>query len=391
MFFKTVLLGQTGSGGGSTITQQLAKNLFPRDSNASKAKIVITKIKEWITAIRLERNYTKEEIIAMYFNTVEFGSNAFGIKSACNTFFGKEPHNIEIENAAVLVGLLKAPTFYSPVRNPENSRIRRNVVLGQMKKYGFISTAQFDTLTALPIALNFRVDDHNAGLATYFREYLRKELIQWCKDHTKADGTQYNLYSDGLKIYTTINSRAQKYAEEATAEHLKDLQKVFFKHWKGQDPWGPHKEVLEFAMKRSDRYLIAKSAGKDEKEIEKEFNKKVKMKVFSWNGDRDTVMTPTDSIKYYRYFLQPGFMSMEPQTGYIRAWVGGIDYRFFKYDHVKEGKRQVGSTFKPVLYTLAMQENYSPCFRVPNIPVTFINEDGQKWTPKNSDGKYGGC
>ena len=390
VFFKTIILRQSSSGGGSTLTQQLAKNLFPREYNQNKLKVGITKLKEWITAIKLEQNYTKEEILAMYLNTVEFGSNSFGIKSASQTFFAKTPDSLNIQEAAVLVGLLKAPTYYSPVRNPENATNRRNVVMYQMQRYDFISEATYDSLKVLPIQLRYQADDHNAGQATYFREFLRQELSKWCKEHTKADGTPYNLYRDGLRIYTTINSVMQTYAEEAVTEHLSDLQKSFNEHWKGREPWGVHTEVLIQGMKRSDRYISMKSAGVSQDSIKKAFNTRMPMTVFSWAGDIDTVMTPMDSIRYYKYFLQTGFMSMEPQTGFIRAWVGGNNYRFFKYDHVKEGKRQVGSTFKPFVYALAMQENYSPCYKVPNVPVTFTNEFGQKWTPRNSDGKYGG-
>jgi penicillin-binding protein 1A len=390
VLFKTIILRQSGAGGGSTITQQLAKNLFPRERKQGKLKIGITKIKEWITAIKLEQNYTKEEIIAMYFNTVEFGSNAYGIKSAAHTFFKKTPDSLNIQESAVLVGLLKAPTYYSPVRNPQNSTGRRNTVLSQMYKYSYISRQEYDSLSAMPLALNYLPDDHTSGMATYFREYLRKELIQWCSEHTKNDGTPYNLYKDGLKIYTTLNSKMQVYAEEAVAEHLKELQKTFFEHWKGREPWAPHVEVLEQGMKRSDRYISMKKEGISPDSIKLVFNKPVPMKIFSWSGDIDTTLSPMDSIRYYKHFLQTGFMSMEPQTGYIRAWVGGNNYRHFKYDHVKEGKRQVGSTFKPVVYALAMEANYSPCFKVPNVPVTFVNEWGQKWAPKNSDGKYGG-
>jgi penicillin-binding protein 1A len=389
VFFKTIILRQDGAGGGSTLSQQLAKNLY-KTREKEKENIVITKIKEWITAIRLERNYTKEEIIAMYLNTVEFGSNAYGIKSASQTFFNTSPDSLKVHEAAVLVGLLKAPTYYSPVRNPNNAQKRRNVVLGQMQKYKFITNADYDSLAVLPIELSYKADTHNEGLATYFREYIRQELIRWCRANTKADGTPYNLYRDGLIIYTTINSKMQKYAEEAVTEHLTDLQKVFFDHWKGQEPWAPHFEILDQAVRRTDRYASLKAAGASADSIKSVFDTKIPMTVFTWKGPKDTVMSPMDSIKYHKHFLQAGFMSMEPHTGYVRAWVGGIDHTFFKYDHVKEGKRQVGSTFKPFVYALAMQENYSPCFRVPNIPVTFVNELGQVWTPKNSDNEYGG-
>ncbi|MBK5285765.1 MAG: transglycosylase domain-containing protein [Bacteroidia bacterium] len=388
--FKTIFLRQESSGGGSTITQQLAKNLFPRE-NVSGFGLAVRKIKEWIIAVQLEKNYTKEEILAMYLNTVEFGSNAFGIKSASRIFFDSTPDTLTVQQAAVLIGLLKAPTWFSPLRNPKNSMERRNVVLNQMRKYDFISRAQFDSLKVLPIDLHYTSEDHNYGIATHFREVLRGELTQWCKTHTKSDGTPYNLYRDGLKIYTTINSRMQRYAEEAMSEHLSELQKSFYAHWKGREPWKDFPEVLTEGMKRSDRYITLKRAGVSEKEIKKEFNTPVKMTLFSWKGDIDTTMTPMDSIKYYKKFLQSGFMSMEPQTGYVRAWVGGLDYRYFKYDHVKMGTRQVGSTFKPFLYTVAMQEGYSPCYKVPNVRVSFPMPPPQPpWSPENADGKYGG-
>ena len=388
VLFKTVIARQD-AGGGSTLTQQLAKNLFPR-AQMSKLQLVVRKFKEWIIATRLERSYTKEEILAMYLNTVEFGHNAFGIKSAAITFFNKTPDQLSVSESAILVGLLKAPTYYSPVRNPENSRLRRNVVLAQMMKYNFISKQQFDSLSHLPIKLNFQPDDHLAGVATYFREFLRLELAKWCREHRKADGTEYNLYRDGIKIYTTIDSRMQRYAEEAMKEHMKDLQKSFNDHWKGRNPFWEVPEVIDQGMKQSYRYAGLKAEGLSEDSIRKNFNTKIPMSIFSWNGDIDTVMSPMDSIKYYKTTLQTGFMSMEPQTGFVRAWVGGNNYRHFKYDHVKEGKRQVGSTFKPFLYTLAVQEGYSPCYKVPNVPVTIITEAGQAWTPKNSDNKYGG-
>ncbi|MBL7928269.1 MAG: transglycosylase domain-containing protein [Bacteroidia bacterium] len=388
VLFKTVLTRQD-AGGGSTLTQQLAKNLFPREK-MSKFQLVIRKIKEWIIAVRLERGYTKEEIMTMYLNTVEFGHNTYGIKSAARTFFQKTPDELNVEESAVLVGLLKGPTLFSPVRNPGNSTSRRNVVLGQMNKYGFLSDKELDSLKVLPIVLKYKPDDHNAGLATYFREVLRLELNKWCKEHKKADGTTYNIYRDGLRIYTTIDSRMQRYAEEAVKEHLTDLQKTFFEHWKNRNPFSEVPEVIEQGIKRSARYAELKEEGISEDSIRKIFNSKIRMSIFTWQGDKDTLMSPLDSVKYYKMILQTGMMSMEPQTGFVRAWVGGNNYEHFKYDHVKDGKRQVGSAFKPVVYTLAVQEGYSPCFKVPNAPVTIITEAGQSWTPKNSDNKYGG-
>jgi penicillin-binding protein 1A len=389
VLFKTVILRQSGSGGGSTITQQLAKNLFPRD-RISGAKLVIRKIQEWIIAVRLERNYTKEEIMAMYLNTVEFGANSFGIKAAAQTFFSKQPYELNIIESAVLVGLLKAPTYYSPVRNPDNSLRRRNTVMYQMKKYNFITQASYDSLKVLPTKLHYQAEDHNAGLATYFREYLRMYLTKWCNEHSKTDGTKYNIYRDGLRIYTTIDSRMQQYAEEAVKEHLTELQKTFFDHWKGKTAWSKFPEIITDGVKQSDRYREMVADDIDADSIQKVFDTKIPMRVFAWGGEKDTIMSPLDSLKYYKMFLQTGMMSMEPQTGFIKAWVGGNDYRHFKYDHVKEGKRQVGSTFKPFVYTLAMQEGYSPCYKVPNVRVTFTGEDGKIWSPENSDGKYGG-
>ena len=388
VFVKTIIL-QQDAGGGSTITQQLAKNLFPRE-NMNKVKLIFRKLKEWIIAVKLERNYTKNEILAMYLNTVEFGNNAYGIKSACTTYFGKNTSEVSVEEAALLIGLLQAPTRYNPVRNVESATFRRNTVIGQLAKYKFISTEEKDSLIKLPIKLNFHQEGHTEGLAQYFREVLRQELLKWCKDHKKADGTPYNLYRDGLRVYTTIDSRMQRYAEEAVKEHMMDLQKTFVDHWKGKTAWSEQPQIIEDAMKKSERYRNLKEEGKSESDIKKIFDKKTEMRIFTWKGERDTTMSPLDSIKYYKLFYQTGFMSMEPQTGYIRAWVGGNDYKYFQYDHVKDGKRQVGSTFKPFLYTLAMQEGYSPCYELPNTPVTIIDEAGVPWTPSNSDGKYGG-
>ena len=378
------------AGGGSTITQQLAKNLF-HERPDSKLERVIQKLQEWIIAVQLERRYTKEEILAMYLNTVEFSSNAFGIKSAARTYFNKTPDALNVQEAAVLIGMLQAPTKFNPVRNPINSLNRRNVVLGQMKKYDLITAEAFDSLKALPIVLDFQQDDHNFGLATYFREVLRKEMLAWCKEHiNNATGKPYNIYTDGLKIYTTVDSRMQRYAEEAMKEHMTELQRKFNEHWKGKEPWADHKELITEGMKRSDRYIAMKAAGATQKEIDAAFKEKTEMELFSWKGVIDTVLSPLDSIKYYKKMLQCGFMAVEPKTGHVKAWVGGNDYRFFKYDHVKEGKRQVGSTFKPFLYTLAMQEGYSPCYQVPNVRVYFDLETGETWSPENSDGKYGG-
>jgi penicillin-binding protein 1A len=428
VFFKSVLL-RSNTGGGSTITQQLAKNLFPTRDDTSlydenfitrKTSLIISKFKEWQTAIKLERNYTKQEIITMYLNTVPFGSQAFGIRMAAKTFFNKSPDSLNIEEAALLVGLLKAPTRYSPIINPEKSKLRRNVVLSQLAHYKYISNKEFDSLIAIPIQLKYRTQDHNEGLATYFREHLkviltaskpekqryydtldyRRDSIEWiknpiygwCNKHKKPDGTPYNLYSDGIKIYTTINSRMQKYAEEAVAEHLKNyLQPAFHAEKKGKQyaPFASDLEpervqqLMDMSIKWTERYRVLHNAGFSWKEIMKIFKKKITMTVFSYSGDRDTVMSPYDSIKYYKFYLQAGMMSMDPHTGYIKAYVGGINIKHFQYDHVTVGKRQAGSTIKPFVYTLAMEEGYSPCYKVPNVPVTF-NMGDTIWSPRNS-------
>lgn len=373
--------------GSSTITQQLAKNLFPRKKQTI-FNIGIIKLKEWLTAIKIERNYTKEEIITMYFNTVDFGNNSFGIKTASKTYFNKLPSELNVQEAAMLVGILKGTTVYSPIRNAERAKARRNVVLNQMEKYGFITEAELSEASSSELEMHYTSPDHNQGTATYFREYLRLELQNWCKENKKADGEHYDLYRDGLKIYTTIDSRMQIYAEEAIKEHLTYLQKEFNNHWKGRSPWGTNTDIISQSMKRSERFQLMKEDGATDEEINTAFNTPTSMTVFSWTGDRDTTMTPLDSIKYYKWYLRSSFMSMDPHTGQIKAWVGGPDYRYFKYDQVKTGKRQVGSTFKPLVYTVAMDNGWSPCFEAPNLPIVF--EDFDNWSPKNSDGKEGG-
>lgn len=395
VIFRNILGGKRSAGGGSTISQQLAKNLFPRQENLNVANLVIIKLKEWVTAAKLERNYTKNEIIAMYLNTVDFGSHAFGIKSASKTYFNTSPDSLKVEEAAVLVGLLKAPSWYHPVRNPNRARQRREVVLHQMARYQYITPLEYDSLRQLPLDMShFRIQDHHSGLATYFREHLRKELSAWSTTRHKPDGSNYNIYRDGLKIYTTIDSRLQRYAEEAVAEHMgKYLQPEFFRHWKGYTnaPYGRDlspEEVrnnIELSVRRSDRYLSMKREGIPEDSIRASFRTKIPMRIFSWNGDIDTLMSPMDSIWYYKHFLNTGLMAVHPQTGHVKAYVGGINYSHFKYDHVSMGRRQVGSTFKPFLYTLAMQEGeFGPCTEVPNTPVTFDLPEGGTWTPRNS-------
>jgi penicillin-binding protein 1A len=395
VIFRNIIGGQRSAGGGSTLTQQLAKNLFPRQESPSTMQLVIIKLKEWVTAARLERNYTKDEIIAMYLNTVDFGSHAFGIKSASKTYFNTSPDSLKTEESALLVGLLQAPSWYHPVRNTERSLQRRNVVLSQMTRYGYITPQEFDSLRATPVDMTrFSIQDQNTGPATYFREYLRNELTEWSKTRVKPDGENYNIYKDGLKIYTTIDSRMQRHAEAAVAEHMGGyLQKEFFDHWRGYPnaPFGADlsreevQQLINNSMRRSDRYRYLQRINMPEDSIRLNFNTPVRMKVFTWEGEKDTIMTPMDSIRYYKHFLNTGLMAVEPQTGFVKAYVGGIDFRHFKFDHVTQSKRQVGSTFKPFLYTLAMREGeFGPCSKVPNTPVSFELWDGTIWTPKNS-------
>ena len=386
-------------GGGSTITQQLAKNLFPRGENLSTPKLVLRKFKEWITATKLEHNYSKEEIVAMYLNTVAFGHNAFGIRSAANTFFDKNPKDMTLEECALMAGVVNAPTRYSPIRNPERSMGRRNLVLQKMVDNGFITQQECDSVSQIPIDMShFNVSDHNTGQATYFREFLRGYLNDWAKNTTRADGEPYNIYRDGLRIYTTIDSRMQRYAEDAVRDFMsKELQPMFFNHWKGYKN-APFSNVsadeidhiMETSMKRTDRYRSLKNAGMCNDSIVAEFNKPVPMTIFSWDGPIDTVMTPMDSIRYYKWYLQASLVSIETHTGHVKAYVGGIDYRFFKYDHVTQARRQVGSTFKPFVYSLAMQEGeFTPCTRIPNIPYNIELPDGRFWSPGNSGGGGG--
>jgi penicillin-binding protein 1A len=395
-------------GGGSTLSQQLARNLFQTRSglhNGTLCKLpvvgtLIIKTKEWVLAVNIERSYTKKEIMTMYLNTVDFGSNAFGIKVAANTFFGVKPSELTIPQAAVLVGVLKAPTYYSPVLNPENAIRRRNTVFQQMYTYRFISKATFDSLKSIPLEVaNYAVESHNTGMATYFRSELAKDLRKWCQTNFKANGEVYDLYTDGLRIYTTIDSRMQKFAEEAMAEHMREQQKLFFAHWKGRNPWidEEYKEIpsyLERAVKRTDRYkALARQYGDREDSIQLVLNTPRKMKVFTWenfNNEKDTLLSPMDSVRYYKHFLHIGMVSMDPHNGHVKAWVGGVNHKYFKYDHVKQSMRQPGSTFKPIIYATAIEEKgLHPCFKIVDAPITFTLDNGDVWTPKNSE-EYSG-
>ena len=389
-----VVYGKGQSGGASTITQQLAKMLFTKDP-ASGIDRVKQKLKEWVISAKLERRYTKDEILLMYLNRYDWVNNAVGIKSASRVYFNKSPINLNIQESAMLVGMLKNSALYNPNRRLELTEKRRNVVLSQMKKYSFISDTLYDSLVKQPIILDFKKASHNEGLAPYFREYLRDKMKSWCSTKIKSDGSRYNLYTDGLKIYTTIDSRLQKFAEEAVTTHLSALQEDFYNHWEGYTnaPFPKDFEpeqidaIIDQAMKRSVRYKRLKSQGKKTDEIRKIFDQNTAMQLFSWNGKIDTILSPRDSLVYSKFFLHSGLMSMEPSTGFVKAYVGGINYENFQYDHVTAGKRQVGSTFKPFLYSLAIQEGYSPCYQVPNVPVVFdkykwkLEKD---WSPKNS-------
>lgn len=382
--------------GSSTITQQLAKNLYKTRGQSSKGllgyipgvNILIAKIKEWITAIKLESNFTKEEILLMYLNTVDFGSNAYGIKVAAETFYATSPDSLKIEQAATLIGLLKATTLYSPIINPENSKERRNTVLSLMAEAGHISASEVDSLKTLPLALTYNVENQNQGNATYFRGAITGYLQEWCKANGK------DLYADGLRVYTTVDSRMQNYAEEAVEKQMKDLQRKFKEHWKGKNPWvyENKKEIpnfLEDAIKRTDTYKQLKTKfGEGHDSIKIILNRPVKMKIFTWDGEKDTMLSPMDSLRHYKHFLHAGFMSMDPFTGQIKAWVGGINYKYFKYDHVKQGRRQPGSAFKMFVYAAAMDKGMGPCRLVKDEPITFIykeNEEKKTWSPKNSD------
>jgi penicillin-binding protein 1A len=388
------VIGNSSSGGASTISQQLAKMLFT-EQPSSGIERVMQKLKEWIIAAQLEKRYTKDEILTMYLNRFDWVNNAVGIKSAAQVYFNKAPIELDVEESAMLVGMLKNPALYNPNRRLELTQGRRNVVLSQMKKYEVLSDSLYDTLVQQPIILNFKKASHNEGLAPYFREYLRGELKKWCATHTKPDGTNYNVYTDGLKVYTTINSRLQQFAEEGMQTHISSLQKDFYTHWKGYTKapypddfeWEQIDAIIDQGMKRSERYRKLKKAGKSQKEIRTIFKKKVPMTLFSWDGEIDTILSPRDSIKYNKFFIHSGMMSMDPRSGHVKAYVGGINYKYFKYDHVKIGKRQVGSTFKPFLYSLAMQEGYTPCYEVSNVPVVFDKKRWgleKDWVPKNS-------
>ena len=396
-----VTLGK--GGGASTITQQLAKMLFTKNASGNIFKRLLQKVKEWVISTRLEKQYTKNEIITMYLNKYDFGHNAVGIRSATRIHFGKEPKDLKIEESAMLVGMLKNSSLYNPMRRKEMVLQRRNVVLKQMTRSEFLTEAEKDSLQKLPLLLDINLEGHSDGTATYFREYIRDFMKGWIKKNPKTNGENYNIYRDGLKIYVTLDSRMQKHAEEATSEHMSNLQSIFYLQQK-KNKTAPFydlepaqiKRTMKLAMKRSDRWRKMKRNGKSEKEIIASFHKETDMRLFSWKGDIDTIMTPYDSIRYNKFILQTGLLSLDTQTGHVKAWVGGINYKHFQYDHVKQGKRQVGSTFKPFVYATAINQlRLSPCYELPNTPYTIpkgkyhLSED---WTPKNAGGEkaYGG-
>ena len=432
VIFKTLLGGDSSQGGGSTITQQLAKTLYPREDLSELGKIskifkmIGIKLSEWGTAVKLERSYTKEEIITMYFNQVFFGSNAYGIKAAAQTFFAKNPYDLTVEESATLVGMVNKPTRYNPALNPDKSLVRRNFVISQMRKAGFLSRAEADSIAEIPIVLSYQIQDHTAGSGLYFRDMLRRTMdakepqrssyrqyedyvvdsLQWAEDplygwlnkNPKPDGTKYDIYRDGLRIYTTVNAKMQRYAEESVCEHIGgDLQGRFDRNLSTlkNKPFSNDVEqsmvnsIMKMARLDSDRYRHLKRAGMSESQIMKTFSEPQKMKLFAWKGKNktyvDTVMTPDDSIRYYKRHLRSSFIAMTPDKGEIKAYVGGTDFKAFQYDNARQSKRQIGSTIKPFLYTLAMQEGMSPCDEVANVPQTFIIAEDKIWTPKSTD------
>ncbi len=406
----------SSSGGGSTLTQQTAKNLFDTRQEELRGvlghipiiSLVIAKTKEWILAVRLERNYTKQEVMMMYLNTVSFGNNTYGIKTAAKTYFSKEPWNLNVEEAALLVGMLKNPTFYNPRLFEDRTRDRRNVVLSQMKKYKFLTQEQFFTYKNKPLKLDFSIENQNTGMAAYFRSVIRDDIKQWIKQYNDENpGAELDLYTSGLKIYTTIDSRMQAYAEESVMANMRDQQKKFYEHWRGRNPWvkkDPRTKkyieipgFIESVARRTIRFKQLKATyGPDEKAIWQEMRKPIKMRVFVYGGrrnEKDTTMSSLDSIKYYKRLLNTGFMSMDPRYGHVKAWVGGINFKYMKFDHVRQSRRQPGSTFKPFVYLTAMDQGFvTPCSHLLDQPTVFAHgedhNNGPAWMPKNSTGRY---
>ena len=424
---KRGLMGQKSAGGGSTITQQLAKQLYSERAHSTMERLLQKPI-EWVIAVKLERNYTKDEIITMYLNYFDFLHNAVGIKTASDTYFSKEPKDLTVAEAATLVGLCKNPSYYNPVRHPERSQERRNVVLAQMQKAGYLTQEEYDKYAAQPLQLKFHISDHKEGIAVYFREFLRQymtakkpvrsqyaswnmvkyfndsinwetdPLYGWCNKNRKRNGDNYSIYTDGLKVYTTIDSRMQKYAEEAAYQHVVKVLQPAFDAENKRKPNAPYssnlsqdqiRQIMNRSIRQSERYRVLHEDGASEAEIQRSFNTPTEMSIFTYHGEVDTIMTPLDSIKYYKSFLRTGFISMCPQNGHVKAYVGGLNYEHFAYDMVMEGRRQVGSTIKPYLYSLAMENGFSPCDEAPNVQETYM-VGGRPWTPRNgSRARYG--
>lgn len=388
VFIKTIMLQDESSGGGSTITQQLAKNLFPR-KDYWFMEIVINKLREVFIASKLESIYTKQEILTLYLNTIPFGDNTFGIQVAAQRYFSRNAKDLTPDQAAVLVGMLKATHSYNPRLFPENSRARRNVVLSQMRKYKMLAVKKADSLQKLPLKLHYKPMRQEVGIAPYFRDYLKNTLQEWCEQNKKDDGSPYNLFTDGLKIYTTIDSKLQAYAEKAIAKQMAELQAQFFTHWGKEKPWKDKEAIVVDAIKRTGRYKNLKQQGLSEKAIIKEMSKPVLTRLFTWAGAKEIKVSPIDSIKHHLQYLNAGFLAMEPSSGEVKAWVGGISYDFSQYDHVKEStKRQVGSVFKPIVYAAAIEQGISPCEFIPAEQQTYIDEEGQSWTPRNAQYDY---
>lgn len=385
---KSIFMQDESAGGGSTLTQQLAKNLYPRRDYMILG-MVVNKLREVLIASRLEGIYSKKELITLYLNTVPFSDNAFGLESASKRFFSTSTDSLSLLQAAVLVGSLKATHSYNPRLFPERSMQRRNVVLSQMVKYHKLDSIVADSLMKQPLVLAYSRTNHHQGLAPYFRQYLKNELAAWCEKNTKEDGSHYNIYTDGLKIYTTLDSRMQQLAEDAVRTQMTDLQKQFFDHWGKEKPWKGKENVLDEAIERSSRYKKLKKQGMAEEDIIKELQKAIPMRVFTWQGVKEEVISPIDSIVHHIQYLSAGFLVMEAKTGAVKAWVGGIDHDFFQYDHVKiSTKRQVGSIFKPIVYAMAIEDGIPPCELIPARQQTYIDKEGEKWTPKNMQYDY---
>lgn len=388
VLIKSILQQDESSGGGSTITQQLSKNLYPRKRYWIMSMLV-NKLREVVTARRLEKLYTKKELLTMYLNTIPFADNTFGIQAAAQRFFSTNASALTIDQAAILVGMLKATTSYNPRVYPERAFHRRNVVLSQMVKYKMLEKKAADTLFVKPIELKINKISHHMGLAPYFREYLKSELLTWCRNNKKSDGTPYNLYTDGLRIYTTINSKLQQYAENAVAEQMAIVQKQFFEHWGKEKPWTGKEVVIDEAIRRTSRYKKLKAQGMSEDEIMENMNKPIPMRLFTWEGEEEATISPLDSIKHNLQYLNAGFLAVEPGTGAVKAWVGGINHDYFQYDHVKAStKRQVGSTFKPIVYAMALEKGIQPCELISAGQQTYIDKEGVKWTPRNTQNDY---